>query len=86
MLHSNNANVVKVIKIIGKQELSVKEMLEKIGMKHRPTFLENYLNPAITNGYITLLFPNSLKHPRQKYLLTVEGLALYNEITSKTGI
>lgn len=86
MLHSNNANVVKVIKIIGKQELSVKEMLEKIGMKHRPTFLENYLNPAITNGYITLLFPNSLKHPRQKYLLTVEGLALYNEITPKTGI
>ncbi|MCI1647511.1 MAG: Fic family protein [Bacteroides sp.] len=84
--HSDNANILKVIKIIGKQELSVKEMLEKIGMKHRPTFLENYLNPAFTNGYITLLFPNSPKHPRQKYLLTVKGLALYNEIISKTGI
>lgn len=84
--HSDNTNVLKVIKIIGKQTLSMKEMLEKAGMKHRPTFLENYLNPAFANGYITLLFPNSPKHPRQKYLLTVKGLALYNEIISKTEI
>ncbi|MBQ5826283.1 MAG: hypothetical protein IIW46_02230 [Bacteroidaceae bacterium] len=32
-----------------------------------------YLNPAITEGYIRLLYPDSPRHPRQKYLLTVKG-------------
>ena len=55
-------------------------MMEAIGLKHRPTFLENYLNPSIANGYVRLLYPDSLRHPRQKYLLTVKGLAIYKEI------
>ena len=49
-------------------------------MKHRPNFIENYLNPAIAESYVRLLYPQSPRHPRQKYLLTVKGLALYNEI------
>ena len=63
----------------------MKEILEQMGMKHRPTFLENYLNPASAAGYTALLYPNSPRHPRQKYLLTVKGLALYNEMISETG-
>ena len=55
-------------------------MMETIGLKQRPTFLENYLNPAISDGYVCLLYPQSPRHPRQKYLLTVKGLALYNEL------
>ena len=31
-------------------------------------------------GDICLLYPQSPRHPRQKYLLTMKGLALYNEI------
>ena len=57
--------------------------MEAIGLKHRPTFLENYLNPSIANGYVRLLYPDSPRHPRhprQKYLLTVKGLAIYKEI------
>ena len=57
--------------------MSVKQMMEAVALKHRPTFLENYLNPAITEGYIRMLYPDS---PRQRYLLTVKGLALYNEL------
>ena len=38
-------------------------------------FLENYLNPAIADGYVKLLYPDSPRHPRQKYLLTVKGSA-----------
>ena len=40
-----------------------------------------YLNPAISEGYLRMLYPQSPRHPRQKYLLTVKGLALYNELT-----
>ncbi|HCC87067.1 MAG TPA: hypothetical protein DEQ17_02190 [Prevotella sp.] len=30
--------------------------------------------------YYRLLYPNSPRHPRQKYLLTVKGLSTYNEL------
>lgn len=45
---------------------------------HRPTPIANYLTPAIQNGFVTPLYPNNPKHPRQKYLLTVKGLAIFN--------
>ena len=63
---------------IGKDQLTLKQMMEKMNLKHRPNFIDNYLNPAIADGYIRLLYPQSPRHPRQKYLLTVKGLALYN--------
>ena len=38
------------------------------------------VNPALSEGYVRLLYPDKPRHPRQKYLLTVKGLALYREI------
>ena len=80
--HTENVGIVRLLAAIGTQEMSVKQMMGAIGLKHRPTFLENYLNPSIANGYIRLLFPESPRHPRQKYLLTVKGIAAYNELKS----
>lgn len=60
--------------------LSLKELMAKVGLKHRPTFLENYINPAFEAGILKVLYPDKPNHPRQKYLLTAKGLALYNEI------
>lgn len=85
LIHTENADIVKLLMAIGTQEMSVKQMMEAVALKHRPTFLENYLNPAITEGYIRMLYPNSPRHPRQKYLLTVKGMALYNELKSGTS-
>ena len=39
---------------------------------------ENYLNPAMKEGLVTMLYFNSPRLPRQKYLLTVKGLAVCN--------
>lgn len=83
LIHTENADIVKLLMAIGTQEMSVKQMMEAVALKHRPTFLENYLNPAINEGYIRMLYPDSPRHPRQKYLLTVKGLALYNELKSR---
>ncbi len=80
--HTENVGIVRLLAAIGTQEMSVKQMMGAIGLKHRPTFLENYLNPSIANGYVRLLYPNSPRHPRQKYLLTVKGIAVYNELKS----
>ncbi len=45
-------------------------MMELIQLKHRPNFLENYLNPAIESGFIETLYPDQPNHPRQRYRLT----------------
>ena len=52
-------------------------------MKHRPNFMDNFMSPAIAEGYVRLLYPDKPRHPRQKYLLTVKGLALLNEINKE---
>ena len=79
-LNTENPNIIRLVQVIGEQKLSVKEIMEGIGLKDRKNVLNLYLNPAITDGYIRLLYPQSPRHPRQKYLLTVKGLALFNEI------
>ncbi len=81
MLHTDNPNIQNLICVVGMQELSVKEMMSGIGLKGRDNFLNLYLTPAISEGYVRLLYPQSPRHPRQKYLLTVKGVALYNELT-----
>ena len=68
---------MSLIMAIGDSQLSVKEMMSAAELKNRENFMDNYLNPAIENGYVRLLYPNSPRHPRQKYLLTVKGLTLY---------
>ena len=68
---------MSLIMAIGDSQLSVKEMMSAAELKNRENFMDNYLNPAIENGYVRLLYPNTPRHPRQKYLLTVKGLTLY---------
>ena len=72
-------NIKRLVVAIGTDEKSVKEMMEEIGLKNRPNFLEYSLTPAITEGLVKMKFPNSPRHPRQKYLLTVKGLTVYDE-------
>ena len=80
-LQTDNPNIERLIIAVADQQISVTQMMERISLKHRPTFLENYLNPAMNNGFIRQLYPQSPRHPRQKYLLTVKGMALYNKIS-----
>lgn len=77
---TRNENIIRTVKVIGEQELSVKEMLKAIGLKDRENFMDNFLSPAMNEGFLRMLYPDSPRHPRQKYLLTVKGLGLYNQI------
>ena len=78
---TDNENILRLVKAIGHRQLSVKEMLAAVGLKDRMNFMEYSLTPAITEGFVCLLYPDKPRHPRQKYLLTVKGSALYNELT-----
>lgn len=79
--HTDDPNILKIVQVVAEQELSVKEIMVGVGLKDRKNVLNVYLNPAIKEKFIRLRYPNTPHHPRQKYLLTVKGLALYNELT-----
>ena len=82
-LHTNNPNIEKLVRTLDEQQMSVKQIMETLGLKGRDNFLNLYLKPSISKGYVRLLYPDSPRHSRQKYLLTVKGLALYLEIIGK---
>ena len=84
-IHTDNYNIIGIIKVIEFQQLSVKEIMTGLQLKGRDNFLNLYLLSAIAEGYVRLLYPDKPRHPRQKYLLTVKGLALYNEMLGTKG-
>lgn len=55
-------------------------MMEFRGLKDRMNFVEYHLEPALREKFVRRKYPDRPNHPRQKYLLTVKGLALYNEL------
>ena len=79
-IHTDNALIIRLIKVIGHEQMSIKQMLEGVGLKDRMNFLDYNLNPAIAEGFVRMLYPDKPRHPRQRYLLTVKGLALYKEL------
>lgn len=82
LLHTNNQLIIELIKIIGNESFTITQLMQKVGLKHRPNFLEYHLNPAISDGYVRMFYPNSPRHPRQKYLLTAKGQALFKDLIS----
>ncbi|MCK8060267.1 MULTISPECIES: Fic family protein [unclassified Fusibacter] len=59
--------VKKLLDVIGSESLSSKELMELVGIKHRPTFRENYLLPAIELGYIVMTIPDKPNSSKQRY-------------------
>ena len=77
---TKNQYIIGLVKVVGLEEMSIKEMMEHLGLKNRESFMDVCLNPAIKAKYVQMLYPDKPHHPRQKYLLTAKGILLYNEI------
>ena len=59
--------VEKLLEIIGDKEYSTKELMELLKLKHRPTFRDNYLLPALELGYIEMTIPDKPRSSKQRY-------------------
>ncbi|MET4694390.1 Fic family protein [Endozoicomonas lisbonensis] len=59
--------------------LKVPDMMQNLGLKHRPTFRKNYLKPALDLGLIIMTNPESPNSPKQSYLISQEGLSLVSQ-------
>ena len=65
--------VIQMLVAFSAKTLSTAEIMESLNLKHRPTFRENYMKPAIKQGLVDLLHPDNLNHLEQKYFLTKKG-------------
>jgi ATP-dependent DNA helicase RecG len=50
--------------------------MKKLELRHRETFLNNYLHPAIEMNLVSMTDPESPTSPKQKYVITEKGLSL----------
>ena len=76
----DNANIVKVVRTMGLVEWRIKDLMAEMGLKDRENFMANYLTPAMSEAYLRPLYPDAVRHPRQRYLLTVKGMSLYKAL------
>ena len=77
---SNNVYVKRLVEVVGRDEVTIKDTLKVLGLKDRESFMKVYLNPALKEQFVRMKYPDKPNHPRQKYLLTKRGLVLYNGI------
>ena len=82
-IYTSNDNVVELVRVVGYEEMSIKQMMEIKGLKDRKNFLDYHLEPAMKERFVRLKYPKSPRHPRQRYLLTVKGQMLYQELTKQ---
>lgn len=75
-----DAYVARLIHVIGTKQLSLKAMMDLLGLKDRVSFKKTSLSPSITQGFVTMLYPDKPNSPRQKYLLTTKGLKAYHTL------
>ena len=66
--------ISRLLKALDQKELSSSELRNNLGIKHRPTFRDNYINPALYAGLIELTIPDKPNSRLQKYRLTAKGL------------
>ncbi|XOQ31071.1 MAG: Adenosine monophosphate-protein transferase SoFic [Dialister sp.] len=59
--------VERLLAALGSKELSAAEIMEQLGLTHRPTFRKNYLNPALKQGRIEMTIPDKPRSRNQKY-------------------
>jgi ATP-dependent DNA helicase RecG len=62
--------------------LATAQLQKALGLKHRPTFKENYLKPALAERLIEMTVPDKPSSRLQKYRLTDAGRA---RLTTKRG-
>lgn len=57
----------RLFSVLGDNTLSAAELMERLGLSHRPTFRKNYLNPALEQNLIERTIPDKLNSKNQKY-------------------
>lgn len=75
--------VTRVVLLLAAGEMSPSAMWNRLGLKHRPNFRENYLRPALERDLIEATIPEKPTSRLQKYRLTEKGRRLLEQLDKK---
>ena len=67
---------LELLRVLKQGPKTRSEIMESMSLKDRKSLRENYINPALEAKYIAMQYPDSPKHPNQKYYLTDLGKSL----------
>ncbi len=59
--------IERILSALGDETLSATDLMERLGLSHKPTFRKNYLNPALEQKLIERTIPNKPNSKNQKY-------------------
>ena len=68
------------LSIVGENGASLKMLMEGMHLRDRKSFVNNYINPNLSEGYIAMLYPERPNHPMQSYYLTNKGKVLLERL------
>ncbi len=69
----DNPPVERLLSVLGSDTLSSAELMQRLGLSHKPTFRKNYLNPAIEQDLIERTIPDKPNSRNQKYRKHVDA-------------
>ena len=58
---------MKQLDVLGEEELSAVQIMERLDLSHGPTFRKNYLNLALAQGVIEMTVPDKPNSRNQMY-------------------
>ena len=79
----DNSKALKLkafLSIIGENGANLKVLMEGMHLRDRKSFVNNYVNPNLSEGYIAMLYPEIPNHPMQSYYLTNKGRELLEQL------
>ena len=68
------------LSIIGENGANLKMLMESMHLRDRKSFVNNYINPNLSEGYIAMLYPEIPNYPMQSYYLTKKGRELLDQL------
>lgn len=75
---------IRRVILVFEGEMKSAEIQNSLQLKHRETFRDNYLSPAIEGGFVELTIPDVPTSPNQRYRLTAKGKTLKRKIKKPT--
>ena len=74
-----NPRLVRLIMSIGTETLTRRGICGNMGVRARKNLWDNYMTPAMAQGYIKMLYSEHPNSPDQAYYLTEKGMKVYTE-------
>ncbi len=71
--------VRNIVRCIGDSILTMADIQKKLNIASRRYVRIEILTPAINQGYVMRAYPDSPRHPKQRYYLSEKGLKLAEE-------